>query len=418
MQYFKHSELAAKYHVSLKTVHNWISASKEDRLDLQLHELKSGTYVANTPENTRLLQDLATKGKKYRNSLHQKVVSPRQDFYSIYNQRQILDIINSLGIHHEIPAQYSYMGEGAMNWDGWMKRLATDTSANFLNGTIDLLESNSAAIDRAISGASRVNVVDLGAGNAYPVKNLLNNLLNKEILNRYIAIDISPEMLRIAEDNVHSWFHNSIRFEGYQRDMTYERIDDLLVEDMLDGKADNTINIILLLGGTASNFSSYDDAIRTIRGSMGRNDILIYTDKLDTESSRQYFDFAITKSGHANHVTSKLSELDKYMLDLLGIDESLYTVESGFNPKKHMRYIQIRLNTSLTIEFGVSEAKQRVNLEKGEAILLLRILHHNSHQILTSFRQAGLDFLHANISSDHQFYLSISRVEQRESEVL
>lgn len=416
MNYFKHSDLANQYHVSLKTVHNWISSAKDEKIDLQLHEAKSGTYVANTARNTLILETLAEKGKKYRNSLHQKVVSPRQDFYSIYNRRQILDIINSLGIHHEIPAQYSYMGEGAMNWDGWMKRLATDTTANLLNGTIDLLERNSAAIDRIIRGTSRVNVVDLGAGNAYPVKKLLDDLLNKELLNRYIAIDISPEMLRIAEDNVHSWFNNSVHFEGYQRDMTYERFDDLLVEDMLDGKADNTINIILLLGGTASNFSSFDDAIRTIRGSMGRNDILIFTDKLDTESSRQYFDFAITKSGQADHVTSKLSELDKYMLDLLGIDESLYTVESGFNPAKHMRYIQIRLNTSITVEFGVSEAKQRVNLEKGEVILLLRILHHNSHQILTAFQQAGLDFLHASISADHQFYLSISRVEQRDGE--
>lgn len=418
MQYFKHSELAAKYHVSLKTVHNWIDAAKNGKAKLALYTAKSGTYIANTTENDPVLREMAENGKKYRNTLHHKVVRPRQEFYEVYSRRQVLDIMNSLDIQHEIPAQYSYMGEGAQNWDGWMKRLATDTSTNFLTGTIEMLRNNAAVIARIVSKAKRVNVIDLGAGNAYPVKELLADLLSYGTLNRYIAIDISQTMLDIAEQNVRGWFGSAVRFEGYVKDMTYERFDDLLIDDMLDEKADSTINIALLLGGTASNFRSYPDVIKLIRESMGRNDILIYADKLDTEASRKYLDFAVKKTDGAGHQTSKLSELDKYLLDLIGIDESLYEVEAGYNPEKLMRYIQIRLNTAITIEFGIDAARQRVQLEKGDVILLLRILHHNSFQIISTFKQAGLAFLHANVSPDHQFYLSISHVESRESEEL
>src|SRR6266702_2637814 len=123
MKYFKHSELVNEYHVSLKTVHNWIDATKQGKLDLQLHTEKNKTYIANTPTNLVTIDALANKGKKYRNTLHHKVVTPKPEFYDLYTSRQILDIISNLNIHHEIPRQYNYMDGGADNWDSWLQRL-------------------------------------------------------------------------------------------------------------------------------------------------------------------------------------------------------------------------------------------------------------------------------------------------------
>lgn len=414
MQYFKHSELANQYHVSLKTVHNWIGAAKENKLALELHEAKSGTYVANTANNAQLLESLAAKGKKYRNTLHRKVVYPRQEFYEIYTRRQILDIINNIDIHREIPGQYNYLEEGARNWDSWMQRLASDTTANVLNGTISLLRTHMITLDNIIAPGTRVNIIDLGVGNAYPVKELLGHLLDKEVLHRYIGIDISPSMLDIARSNIHKWYGDEVRFEGYVRDMTYERFDDLVVDDMLDDRADQTINLVLLLGGTAANFPSYSGAIKTISDSLGRNDLLLYIDKLDTEASRKYFDFSIDKDSESDKKTSKLSEGDGYILDLLGITEDLYEVESGYNQQKHMRYIQVRLNRAITIELNIGKGAQHLHLERGDTILILRILHHTAYEIVSTFEKAGLALRHVNISPDKQFFFSISSLEQKQ----
>ena len=216
MIYFKHTELAKEYHVSLKTVHNWIDAAKQGKLDLKLHEENSRVYVANTPTNHLVLDRLADNGKKYRNSLHHKVVSPKPEFYQAYSRRQILDIISSLNIHHEIPQQYNYFKEGATDWDAWIKRLDGEDSWSMLKGSVSLLRDNRDAIDRLLEDYDRINIVDMGVGNALPVRELLGYLADQGKLNRYIAIDISQNMLDIAERNIQSWFGDRIAFEGHR----------------------------------------------------------------------------------------------------------------------------------------------------------------------------------------------------------
>lgn len=414
MNYFKHSELAQQYHVSLKTVHNWITAAKDGKLDLKLYDAKSGTYVANTAENTATLETLAEKGKKYRNSLHHKVIKPNKEFYDIYSRRQILDIINSIEIHREIPRQYNYLEDGAHNWDNWLKYLETEKTSNILKGSRELLSSNLAAFDRLLEGKTRVNVIDLGVGNAFPVRDLVGRLLESKKLNRYIAIDISSSMLDIAKDNVDQWFDGKVNFEGHVRDFSYERFDDLLMDDMLDEGAGETLNLVLLLGGTPVNFRSFTDIVKVIYGSVGVNDMLVYTDKLDTETSRRYFNFSAAVSGSTiNPGMSKLSPNYKYILDLMNIDESLYKVEAGFNAKKYMRYVQVRLETSITIEFKMGDRAHHIRLEKGDAILLLRVWHLSALQYITEFEKTGFMLLHSSLTNDRQYFLSISGVETK-----
>ena len=113
MTYFRHSELVNRYHVSLKTVHNWIDAAKQGKLELKLTGVGSRTYIANTPRNISLLEKLSEQGKKYRNARFNKVTTPKPEFYELFNRRQILDIVTNLIVHHEIPRQYNYFDGGA-----------------------------------------------------------------------------------------------------------------------------------------------------------------------------------------------------------------------------------------------------------------------------------------------------------------
>lgn len=414
MNYFKHSDLANQYHVSLKTVHNWISGAKEQKIQLQLHEAKSGTYVANTAENTRVLETLAEKGKKYRNQVHHKTIRPSAEFYQTYSRRQILDIINNIDVHHEIPRQYNYLHNGAINWDNWLKRLADEKTSNILNGTIELFEQNIPSINRLIEGKTRVNVIDLGVGNAFPVRGLLKHLLSTNKLNRYIGLDISPDLIEIARKNIDQWFDGKVNFEGYVRDITYERFDDLLVDDMLDKDAENTINIVLLLGGTPVNYRSYNDIFKATYASMSTGDLMIYTDKLDTETSRRYFDFNTVVAGSTIRPGMRtLSPNYKYILDLMNIDESLYDVDAGFDPVKYMRYVRITITTPITIEFEIDKSIHRVRLEKGETLLMLRVWHLSALQYITEFEKTGFIVLHSTLTKNRQYFLSISGIEHK-----
>ena len=402
MIYFKHSELTNDYHVSLKTVHNWIDAAKQGKLNLQLREQNGRTYVANTPSNIIELEKLANRGKKYRNTLHHKVVTPKAEFYKLYNKRQILDIISNLNIHNEIPRQYNYFDGGANNWDDWLKRLKNDSTSNLLKSTIKLIQDNLNLLDQLLGEGTKVNVIDVGVGNAAPVQGLLQHLVEEGRLHRYIALDISESMLKIAGNNIDKWFGDKVKFEGHIRDISYERFDDLLMEDMLGGEPENIVNLVLLLGATPANFRNPMDVLRTVYGSMSAHDLLIYTDKSDSENSRRYFDF-----GPQTGIV-KLSPSHSFILGLLNIDESLYSAEMGFNDQTRMRYIRIRFNTAVTVKFQFAGGERNVSFEKGDTILLLRVWHQTVLGRISEFQEIGFTLLHADVTRDREYLLTIS----------
>lgn len=407
MLYFKHSDLVDKYHVSLKTVHNWIDAAKSGKLELDLYEHKGRTYIANKPSNITVLQKLSEHGKKYRNTRYQKVIHPTKEFYDIYSRRQILDIISSLTIHREIPHKYSYLDGGAYNWDSWVQRLAQESAPNMVHNTLELVNSSLDSIDSLLKDREKINVIDLGVGNALPVNDLVGHLIKRGILHRYIGVDISQTMLDIAEKNLKDWFGAAIKFEGHVRDFSFERFDDLLVNDMLDDEEGKTLNLVLLFGSTPLNFRSPTDALRVIYGSMSENDLLVFTCKPDTENSRRYFDFGPDE----DYVG--LSPNEKFVPDLLNIDESLYEVETGFSEQKRMRYVRIRLKTAIVIEFEFEKSVRRVSLEKGDTILVLRIWHQTALETINEFEQMGFILLRSNMTKDRERLLTVSGIDTK-----
>lgn len=414
MLYFKHPELVTKHHVSLKTVHNWIYAAKQGKLDLQLHDQDGRTYIANTPGNVVTLKRLAEKGKKYRNTLHHKFATPTPAFYKLYSRKQILDIISSINIHREIPFQYNYLDGGASQWDKYFERMGGEKTPNLPKSTIELLRANFSTIDLILQDHNRINIIDIGPGNALPVKELLAHLLKHGVLHRYIAIDISKEMLQIVESNIKEWFDGKVKFEGYVRDITYERFDDLLVDDMLDEDSEQTVNIAMLLGGTLENFSTPYDVVKIICNSMGPADLLIHTDKPDSETAQRYFN--LVQPASSNPLSPKnRSTLERFTFDLLNIDESLYDIERGYNEQRRIRYVRVRLKVALTIKFVLENGERDVRLEKGETIVLWHFWHRTALEIISEFEKAGFTMLQASMTKNRQYLLTISGIEAKSS---
>src|SRR6185437_1076285 len=133
---------------------------------------------------------------------------------------------------------------------------------------------------------------DIGVGNGYPAKDTLTHLITKQKLGRYIGIDISPGMLEIAQKNIQDWFGDSVQFEGYELDVSHKRFTDILARDYFNKAAPDTVNIILVLGGVFSNFRKQSIPLQVVNDSMGANDLLIHSQKLDTTATRRYFDFS------------------------------------------------------------------------------------------------------------------------------
>jgi hypothetical protein len=132
---------------------------------------------------------------------------------------------------------------------------------------------------------------------------------------------------------------------------------------------------------------------------MGQDDLLVYDCKPDTLAARQCFDVG------TNNVV--LSQKYRFMLELLNIDSSLYEVESGYDEQKRMRYIRVRLNTTITINFESADVQQSVLLEKGDTILLLRVWHQTAIETINEFEKVGFEFLYSTMTKKREGLLTI-----------
>lgn len=406
MKYFKNTELAKLYHVSEKSVRNWIDAAEQGKIDLQLYEFNTKKYITNTSKNITLVEELVNKGKKYKNKRGYKVVTPSEQFYEIYGSAQVYDIISNIEIHREIPHAYSYFNGGARHWDLYTRKLLDEKAPNPLTKTIDLLELNANYIDDLIREYDVINVIDLGVGNCLPVKNLLERLLGSGKLKRYMGIDTSQDMLAIAEQNITKWFGGRIKFEGHVRDIVYDRFSDLLADDSIGGANAPTVNLVLFFGATILNFREPEHALQTINNSMGKNDLLLFSLKLDTERARRYFDFSAESEGPV------LDLIEKAILDFLNIEPSFYDVEQFFDSEKMARQIQVRLKVALSIEFQLGQdGKKVVELNKGETILLWRAKHQSAIETINQLDRNGFDLIQATRSKDQEYLLSISKIK-------
>lgn len=404
MPYFKNAELARLYRVSDKTIYNWIAEARQGKLGLTLHEQNGKTFIVNSNQNIALLEDLVEKRKKFRNTRGCKVVTPKARFYEIYSSEQIYDIIQNLDIYREIPREYTYIDGGARNWEQYAERLAREDTPNLLKSTLRLLDAGSGYLDYVMEPYERVNIIDIGVGNGRPVEDLLSRLTAQGKLGRYIGIDISGDMLTIAERNMAAWFGDRVAFEGHVLNINYERFRKILAAEYMRKDSCRTLNVVLLLGSTLCNFRDPNGVLKSIRDSMGANDLFVHTQLLDTERSRHYLNFNLSETQVVSLPQTR------FIFDLLNIDDDSYDVEAGFDPERRQRYARVRLKVALSIMFEVAGGRQLVDIEKGESILLWRHWHMGSQDVAQLLERNGFYVMHTSQTTDREYLLTLSQV--------
>jgi uncharacterized SAM-dependent methyltransferase len=409
MTYFKNVELANRYSVSESTVRNWVKMTNEGKLELTLVHHEGHSYVAKSTSNIPIIKRLVGENRKYRNTRSTKTITPRPEFYKIFTETQIYDIIRSLELHHEIPRQYNYFSKGADMWDEYTQQLLKQSQPNLLTGTIKILGENQEYLDRRLAKYRHVNVVDIGVGNVLPAKGLLTHLHRQGTLIGYNAVDVSPRMLEIAERNIKEWFGDKIPFTGYQRDIQFERFAEIVANSYLRGKTEDSINLFLLLGATPCNFKEPDDAFRVIRESMNPNDLILYTDKLEKRDMKpEWFNFDY----EAEQKELVLTPRHRLVFELLNIHDSFYDVEVSLDQKEQYRYVRARLKVALSLKLSHNGIGRLLEFEKGDTIQLWRSWQVTAKDIVDQFDRTGFYVLHSSQTEDHEYILTIADVKR------
>lgn len=409
--YYVTSQLADTYGVSVATAHNWIKAARSGKLDLELYERNDKAYIRKSAKNVAVLKRLVEDRKKYRNSRAVTDIKPRSALYEIYSEGQIYDIILNLEKYREVDCEYNYFDGGADNWDQYVRRMVQEDAANSQTlRTKEILELSYSYIDKLLENYDKINLVDIGTGNAMPVRGLVDHLLEQGKKVRYTGLDISQAMMNIAKQNIQEWFGDQVEVEDFVLDIKHERFGHLLAETYFSGE--RIANLVLFFGGTSKNLRNPDDAFRTIYESLRENDFLLLTTKLDTENSRNFIDF-----GSGDEDDDLMDPIVRFIFDLLNINNNLYTVEKGYDEELRQRYLRIRFTSAATMTFEFAEGKQVLEFSKGDRILFWRAWHMSPSDVSEQLMRNGFYTLNSLQTTDRQYELTISQAQRSHEQV-
>lgn len=404
MEYFKNIEIARLYKVSKATVGNWIESGMQKKNNLQLNEIGGKYYISKTSHNKAILKELSESGQKFKKRSIFKILRPSSEFYNVFNESQIVDIISSLETYKEIPHKYTYFNGGAEYWDNYVKRTLKESIENTVTNTHELLTLNRDYIFKLISG-KKVNLVDIGVGNAYPVKDLLLSLTKTEALQKYIALDMSPSMLEIVERNVQEWFGDRVNFEGHNIDISSQLIRDILFENSQYFEKENVVNLVCFLGSSIENMESNDHSLENIRRSLSHQDIFILGRTLDTESATTYFDFSETNPGEDPDYKWR------WLFDALSLKEDLYSYEMLYDERTKSRIGRMCLDVDIEMIFETERFRKSLIFKKGEEIITWRHRHHSYKEIVDDMLNNGFQLLQSSTSTDRSHLMLITQIK-------
>lgn len=340
-----------------------------------------------------------------------RYISPKQEVYSQFTHEQLDQYVNTLERYHEIGFQFGFFGNGASTWDQYAKRLMEEETTNAINTTPQLLELNFDYLDEILDKYSHVNVIDITVGNALPVKSLLQHLHEKGKLRKYVALDFSRDILNLVEKNINEWFGGEVDYRSHEIDINFDRFASVLNDEYEPG----VVNLVLYLGGTSHNFRNMDNAFQAIHESMSSKDIFIHTLKLDSPTSRQYFDF--NPSRPTNGLKQKsgkviLQLMDLVNVELLNIEPELYDPEMDYDQSLGQRYIRIRLKEDICITFDTKNGERKIFFRAGDTILLLRMWHQSAMDVYNLLERTEFDLLHSSHTPNQEYLLTISRIKR------
>ena len=315
------------------------------------------------------------------NSSHQvpifRTAKPSNEFYKVFSEAEILGIIHALESRREIPRKYSYKGQGAKIWDSFYLKYIVPTWYRTSNVEIDLLKSNFAYLNGDYQQCDKVNIIDVGAGNAYPVKAFIGKLKKLGRIDKYIALDISDELLNVSSKNFKKWFP-LIDYINYAIDIE----NNIIPESLVKNQRENTANIFLHLGVTIANHHDRHQVFQHFRDSMAKNDLLVFTNEIGSNSQWD----GIARGGCKYHA----DQVYRWITNNLGMKAEDCELVRKYDPAKDSIVANLKLQQNYTINFSYLGIDKSLEISAGEEITIWR--HHKFEipTLIQEIEQAGL----------------------------
>ncbi len=347
----------------------------------------------NFHSNSQLPSDMSTAISR--------TAKPSSEFYSIFSEEEVLGIIDALEFSREIPLKYSYKGRGAKIWDDFYLKYIIPKWYRKSSVEIDLLNNNFQYLNGNIQNGKKVNIIDVGAGNSYPIKKFIWRLNKLGKVNKYIALDISEELLNLSRSNVRKWFP-LVEFISSTIDIENSCIPKILWQNQANFEIDDTAKIFLHLGVTIGNHQNRDRVLKNFRDSMGKNDFLVFTNETGSNSE---WDGKV-RGGCNYHV----EEIYGWVKNNIGIKSEDCELVRKYDLKTDSIVANMKLHHHYIINFSYMGIDKNIEISEGEEITIWRHHKYEMPKLLEEIERCGLKLVHYNTDKYKSHIMVICKV--------
>ena len=330
-----------------------------------------------------------------------RVATPSSEFYSSFSEEEVLRIIQAIEVKREIPLKYSYKGRGAKIWDNFYLKYIIPRWYRSSNVEIGLLRDNFEYLNGNLQNCKKVNIVDVGAGNSYPVKAFIQRLNKLGKVNKYIALDISEELLDLSRRNFRSWFP-LIEFESYSIDIETSCLPKTSSKDQADIETDEIAKIILHLGVTIGNHQNRLEVLKNFKNSMGKHDLLVLTN--ETGSNAQWD--GRVRGGFNYHA----EQVYTWLKNNIGIRLEDCELVRKYDLKRDSMVANMRILHDYTVNFSFRGIDKTIEIADGEEITIWRHHKHELPELRQELEQAGLQLVHYSTNKYSSHFMAICQV--------
>lgn len=313
-----------------------------------------------------------------------RTAKPSSEFYSVFSEQEVLEIIHALEVKREIPLKYSYKDRGAKIWNNFYLKYIIPRWYRTSNVEIDLLRENFEHINKKLQNFEKITIVDVGAGNSYPVKEFIFNLNKLGRFDKYIALDISEELLNLSKHNFKKWFP-LLEFRSYKIDIENSCIPKILLRNQAGHETDDP-KIILHLGVTIGNHQNRTGVLTNFRDSMGKNDLLVFTNETGSNSK---WDGRV-RGGCNYHA----EQVYRWITNKIGIKVEDCELVRKYDLETDSIVANMSLRHNYTINFSVRGIDKNIEISEGEEITIWRHHKYEIPELMQEIERAGLQLVH------------------------
>lgn len=382
--------------VAHPTVARWVEAALKKENNLQLHQVNNKYYIIDNLHNEAEMLKLKTNAEKYRNKIAFEKITASEDLKDILNESQVIELITSLENKKSIPLKFTYLNGGAKLWDLYVKKMVNNTDY-YLDEISSLMGTSLDYFSFRLKDYEKVNIIDIGPGNGYTIKPLIDALKTQAQIN-YTSIDLSQEIQNILTKNMLQWYPD-ISVNNIVADIEQILIRDLLFNNKL--KNPNSCNVLLFIGATLGNVANRLQVLKNLKDSMGSDDILILDNGLDTPEWRSSFT-------SVNNPLVRLRLL--WLPELLGFRKDMYEIISKYDENSGRRLQTMKLIKDIDIEFSLAEGSKVLSFKENEEIIIWNHYSHTLNSFIGEMNESNFAVTHMSCYPDLSHILALCQV--------